>query len=222
MSDTKAQHEEVQVFRPRRGPTVDWYEPPRLFPRYYQIGSDHKRWEYVRDELVRMANENSLYLTDVLCQPPRVADTAADVIFGRCIEDHGQKQREVPEDLLSYRVHLKSLNGEPIAWCQDMVRGEPISKAGRAAGINGEDAPQLAYRVEEEWGRINSTEARLSLRRAVLCLRQGGKHVVKAKRSLLQDKFWKFEEIRPEGAPKAEEPPPTKVKRSFAEANTGG
>lgn len=211
-----------KTYQPNRGISVADYRPPALFPDFYRIQADHKKWDYLAREMAAMAEAGTLFLTDVLLQPDRVAGVAADVIMGVQVVDHMQTRKHPPAILQTYKVHVRSLSDETIKWEQDIARGDLIRK-GASEGLDmmRDDAPMAAYRAEPEWVDTGSTDAMLTLQQAVLCLKQAGKYVRRAKRSGLQSKQWRWEEIRPEAATKTDEPAPKQPKRSFAEANKG-
>lgn len=209
-----------KVYRARHGIDAVSYEPARLFPEFYRMNTDHARWDYCARELERMARDGTLYLTDVLLQPDRIRDTASDVIMGVMLINRTQQPRRPSVFLESYKVRIRSLTGENIKWERGIVPGESIGKgATTGLGIERADAPIAVHRAESEVEELESTDAMLTLREAMFCLKQAGKYVRRAKSARLQATQWKYEEVRPEASTKADEPAPKAPRKSFAEAS---
>jgi len=198
---------------------TDGYEAPNLFPEFHKFGASHRRRAYVETRLVQMARENSLYLTDVLNQSQPIWTMAGMVILGQAVEENKLVTgKRVESELRNYQVHVKSLCSDTVKWCRDMVPGEPIIK-GRATLADGNDMPLSNFRVIEEWVDTEQTDVKLELPDAWMCLRQYGKHCRPAKRPGLQEKYWLYEEVRPEGKVEIPEDEPKRKKTTFAEAN---
>lgn len=195
----------------------DTYSVPELFPQIHRYVGPRRR-QYVEETMVELAKAGTLCVTDLMNQAQPVADLAGQVILGQEIIDHKQKLgKRVPRELSTYQVRVRSLNGETVKWCRDMVPGAPIQK-GRAEYYDGQDKPLAAYRVMEEWVDTEQCDVMLDLPDAWLCLRQTGKFCRRCPREARQAKEWKCEEVRPE--PKGEEPAkPERGKRgAFAPA----
>lgn len=212
---TQQQQEGFVVYNERAGIGAENYKAPRLFERFVAIRDDEKRWQYLRDELVAMARNGGLYLTDILNQDSEVSDACGDVLYNRVMLGRTSHKQHyytavLPSELTARCIRVKSLNGSTISWCQDMVGGAPISR-GRASS-------EGARRVESQRVETNQKDVMLTPQEAWLCLKESGKFVVRAKRADHQGRVWKCEEVRPEGA-KIEEPAAPKAKKSFAEAN---
>jgi hypothetical protein len=208
----------------------DRYEAPDLFPQFYRYGGDGRR-EYLSRELVKMARDGTLFLTDILNQAKPIPDTAGQIILGHAIENHHfMAGKRIPPELLDYRVRIKSRNGLSIRWCRDMVKGEEIS--GRHPGVGGfrpgdagsPDVPVTYHRVAEEWVDTEQQDVTLRLQDAWIALKANGAFCRPAKRASVQAKQWWFEEVRPTptatpAPPPAEPATPSKRRGGFAEAN---
>jgi len=167
-----------------------------------------------------------------------------DVIMGYDVGPDGfQRQgRPVPRALLDFRVKVRSINcrsqvdeerpdslqivskhvvsKKTIGW-KDMpeVVGEAVdfdyARATQATHVEGSEMFDMdgAYRDTGE------LETELSVRDALLCLRQRGKYVKPARSRRLQQFYWQVEEVRPGEETKQEDEPPKKkrIRRTKAQ-----
>lgn len=206
----------LRIVRPSGQP--DGYEVPNLAPEFFRKGPANQRI-YLEKILEEQAEAKTLYLTDWLNQAEAIWTMAGMIILGQAIEEHKfVAGKPVPKALSRYDVHVRSINGENIRWCRDMVPGRPIKK-GAAQLMDGNEMPKQAFRVEEEWVEADSPDVMLDVKDAWMCLRQYGKHCRPAASANLRARYWKYEEVRPEGKVDVPDDEPKRKAKTFAEAN---
>lgn len=175
------------------------YEPPLLFTkRGHYVGPRALR-EYVKNEMIAMAEDGTLRVTDLCNQGPTIRDAVGMVLYGVALEGSSphtaRPGQSIPRELLNYRVKIKSIKGDTIKWKDGVEEYATLKPPGRASFFDGQGSDQDLMLKRDVWIDSEVTEDDFDLPTAWKILNQYGKHCRPAKRSGLQDKYWKYEEV---------------------------
>lgn len=183
------------------GSVTSDYEPPLLFRDYGKYRDYDDLRLYIENELIRMAEEGTLCVTDCLNQPSKIRNTIGEILKGiRWNEERRQEGgMEIHPALTSYQVKIRSINGKNITW----KRGkEPLrrkySQHGGSTTISGESNYRNNLKLYTDvYIDTGQKEISISLPQAWTALSQAGKYCRPARREGLQRKYWHFEEVMP-------------------------
>lgn len=165
----------------------------RLFEELDSNATQGGQRAYIEEELVKLAKQRTLVLTEVLNQPEPALSLAMQVCMGHRIDPAGNCQAGVPipPELRDYRVKIRAINGHKIRFKRPMVPDVQSEYwRGRASAA-------IEW-FREDYFESDESEVELPLDEAILALRWAGRDVKRVRNAAKQKTYWHFEEVAPQ------------------------
>ena len=106
------------------------YDAPNQFPDSEKYSNVEDLRDYIQMELVKLAREGTLSVTDIQNQSEKEWTIAGMVILGQRIGPESQQMivdpSSVPPELKQYIVRIRSLQGKTIRWKGSMARSRNL------------------------------------------------------------------------------------------------
>ncbi len=198
-------------------------EAPALFQNFadksfYRNNGFYNDRDYLEAELISLAKNNKLYITDCINMPPRIRQELGMIFLGQqWTEDENGLDGQVamnpvnehtplPEELEGYKVKLKLIN---FAMSSDnpnrgkvkistgMILNRRFRHARALSGIDGNKPVGLYTNTDKEFTGDKNGYFSVGVRDAWNILRQIGARCTYAKREAHQKSRWLVEEVRP-------------------------
>jgi hypothetical protein len=168
------------------------YQPEVLFPSASNFKTELEMRSFLKKELIRMAEEKTLFVTDLMSQPNDIGDACGMIILGQVYRDQKMDSEPVPQELANYMVRIRPLNKEKtVEW---KVGRESVGASTTRGGAQIERFEDAYHYVEADAEGFVT----LPLPQAWIALRQYGANCRKCRRVAARADVWRFEEVRPE------------------------
>lgn len=148
---------------------------------------EHRR--VIEERLIELAHSSSISVTELINQPPNVAETVGNILLGQAYRDNKMETGiRVPRELVNYRIKLRPINGHStIRWKTGKTEGPPIYRGAFSV-------TQMVDTYDEVQPDASGV-AELSLPEAWVAMRQAGKNCRPVRRTDMQSRMWRFEEV---------------------------
>jgi hypothetical protein len=154
--------------------------------------------EYIQGKLVKLAEDDALYLTDILNHPDsRVVMVAGMIMMGQSYKDWSAPIKEqivneglIPREIRDYKIKIKAIGDNRIQW-----------KDGNAQAGWCDPKTRRHPRMAPVWNKVDPAVRELDMepKDAIKLLKQCGKFVARYKNRSTQAKHWKVHEVKPPG-----------------------
>ena len=179
------------------GKTTNSHTPPDLFPEFDRYRTEAARRNYVKGVMVTLADNDALFLTDLMNLGGDILRLSHEVIMGIFVDqDSGghHKRADIPPEIFRFQPQIRSLDGKsPIQW----KGGREV--AHQYAPGHGKHGTKPQPILEDYWFRTDEPEEKFMIQDAWTALKQAGKFCKFAPSRRIQGTSWTMEEVKPPG-----------------------